>query len=102
MPRHIRAIHVKPTRIILGYLFLKHFFYNDCKNNKELTESQNRIKAFKRLLNYMQTNKIPISVITPLLDRYELKLKDISVEKICSLFNIILRIMILKILDITM
>lgn len=85
--RRIRVSTPKPTRIILGYHFLKPFFYYDYANEMERTESQNRIKTFEKLLEYTKINKIPISIMTPLVGRYRLKPKNISVEKIYSLFR---------------
>lgn len=85
--RRIPIITPKPTRIILGYHFLKPFFYHDYKDTKEQDEAQSRIKDFKRLLDYIITNEIPVSIMLPVVGEYELKPRNISVEDIFQLFQ---------------
>lgn len=85
--RRIPIIVPKPTRIILGYHFLKSFFYHDHKDRKERHEAQNSIIEFKKLLDYIKNNSICVSIMVPVVGGYELIPKSISVDEIASLLQ---------------
>lgn len=85
--RRLPIIAPKPTRIILGYHFLKPFFYHDHKDAVGREEAKRRLKDFRRLLDFVKSNEIPISVMIPVVGGYELKPTDIPVEELFALLN---------------
>ena len=87
MSRRIQIIVPKPSKIILGYHFLKNFFYHDSKNDKELIEAKNNIENSKRLLDYVKINQIPISITIPMVGGYKVTQKNTTVEEISSLID---------------
>ena len=68
---------ISPSRIILGYHFLKPFFYY---NRKEKSDCKSKLQWFFVLLVWLLRERIPISIMTPVIGSYSFASVDISVD----------------------
>lgn len=74
-----------PSSVIFGYHFLKPFFYyNDNKLSGNAKES---IKKTKKLLEYLEKNKIPVAIMRPMIGKYELFPQPIAIQSLIDLIN---------------
>lgn len=76
--------HILPSKVLLGYHFLKSFFYYDFKNCKEIERIKTTIQVFMQLINYLKSNQIPVSIMLPSIGSYKYMERDISVEVLDS------------------
>lgn len=74
-----------PSSISFGYHFLKPFFYYDSKNKSEIENAKKRIKNARRLLDYVKTSGVSISIMAPSIGNYQLKPLSISIDSLLSL-----------------
>ena len=82
---------IKPSKVYLGYHFLKQFFYY---NNHDSSEEQRKIEQctkiihqFNELVLYLQRNSIPIAVMTPSVGSFKLIPREISSDELLSLLR---------------
>lgn len=75
---------VNPSRIYLGYHFLKAFFYYDLKDENERQGAINKIKKFMELINFMQKNTIPAAVMVPSKGSYNFESCEIPIDRLRS------------------
>lgn len=54
---------------------------------KKKTDAQKRLEYFKQLLNYVQVNNIPISIMLPVVGGYKLCVKDVELDRLISLLD---------------
>lgn len=75
---------IKPSKVFLGYHFMKPFFYYDFKDKNE---NDNCTKAIERVINlllFLQKNNIPIAIMLPAIGEYQYKVCDITAEDLYS------------------
>lgn len=68
---------IKPSKIYLGYHFLKAFFYYD---NSEREKSLAMLNKFISLIEFIEENNIKVAVMVPSVGNYQLKPCDISAD----------------------
>lgn len=78
---------IKPTKVFLGYHFLKSFFYYDDKNADEIALASKQINDFIRLMAHLENNDIPVAVMTPAIGSYRFIPRKISVDDLLSLIR---------------
>lgn len=82
--------YILPSKVYLGYHFLKPFFYykNEEPEYKNCAES---IKRFMNLISYLQNNEIKVAVMVPLVGSYQFTSCDISIDELheimCRFFH---------------
>lgn len=76
-----------PKSVILGYHFLKPFFYYDHKNTEELVLAKESIHNIVRLLAYIKNQGIPISIMIPSIRGYALSRKSLDVDALLKLIK---------------
>lgn len=64
---------IRPSKVYLGYHFLKPFFYYDYKNTAEYEKCSKRIEKFIKLISHLQDHSIPIYIMTPVISSYRFK-----------------------------
>lgn len=80
MPRHLPLkITILPTRIYFGYHFLRPLFYYS--SNNEYEQAKINIEQLWRLVEYMDKNNIPMSVMMPCVGQYSLKPIEVSIVR---------------------
>ena len=78
---HINSF-VQPSKVFLGYHFLKPFFYYNYRNQSEIDNCEERIRKFMELLSYLRNNSIPIAVMVPAIGSYQFIPCDIPTDEL--------------------
>ena len=73
---------VRPSKVSLGYHFLKSFFYYNHKNISERTNSEKMIKKFLELIAFLKKNCIPVAVMVPSIGSYQFVQRDIPIDEL--------------------
>lgn len=76
-----------PKSIALGYHFLKSFFYYDYKNKDEQDSARAHLCDMLRLLEYVNKQEIPVSVMVPDIGGYKLSKKSVEVDALIKLIK---------------
>ena len=75
---------INPSRVLLGYHFLKNFFWYD---RKDYDVCKDNIERFVDLLSFIKENGIYVSIMAPDVGSYSLKPYDISVDKLLGFIH---------------
>ena len=75
---------VRPSKVYLGYHFLKPFFYYNHGNADERKKCEEKIKQFFELNSHLQKNDIPMAIMVPAIGSYQLVPKDLSIDNLNS------------------
>jgi len=75
---------ITPQRVLLGYHFLKPFFYYNFKNNDEWKRIEKHLELFNAFLVYLNENEIQLGVMVPEIGNYRLKPQSIRVDSLRS------------------
>ena len=78
---HVNSF-VQPSKVFMGYHFLKSFFYYNHSNQAELDKCEEKIKTFMELLSYLRKNSIPTAVMVPAIGSYQFIPRDVSTDKL--------------------
>ena len=78
---------INPSKVYLGYHFLKSFFYYDKEENDKKKVLEKNIADFNKLLDYLYHNSIPIAVMRPVVGSYDFAPYDISVKYLNSFMH---------------
>ena len=68
-----------PSKIYLGYHFLKPFFFY-IGNESDYKNSAGILKKFMELISFVQNNGIKVAVMTPSVGSYQMNPHDISID----------------------
>lgn len=81
MPRRLPLkTSILPTRIYLGYHFLRPLFFYTSDN--EYKQAKNNIEQLWRLVDYMDRNNISMSIMMPSVGEYSLKPIEVETNQI--------------------
>lgn len=72
--------NIQPSKIYLGYHFLRPLFYYDMKT--EYTEAESNVEQLLRLINYMDEHNIGIYIMMPSIGQFALKPYKVQPKKI--------------------
>ena len=75
---------INPSKVYLGYHFLKSFFYYDFKSDPEYKSCTKAIKKFMELMYYLQNNHISVAIMTPVVGSYEFVPQTIPTDSLFS------------------
>ena len=73
---------IQPSKIYLGFHFLKPFFYYDNKNKEEWEKCEDAIRKFLNLISFIKKNNIPLAIMVPSIGTYRFIQYDIPVDKL--------------------
>lgn len=75
---------IKPSKVYLGYHFLKPFFYYKSENQLDKDKRKSQIQEFMKLIDYLKNNQIPVAVMVPFIGSYNFKPCDITIDALES------------------
>lgn len=76
-----------PTRIILGFHFLRNFFYEDRNDLRKIEIITEKIKSLVTLLVFLRDNHISVAQVTPKIGSYELVIKEFPIQVLIDFCN---------------
>ena len=82
LPRISFNFPANPSKIILGYHFLKPFFCYDSRNEEENKKCKKAIDGFKKLIAFLKENNISVAIMFPTIGKYNLKPFTIPVDEL--------------------
>lgn len=73
---------VSPSKIYLGYHFLRSFFYYNNRDTDEINKCKTRINKFYELIAFLQKNEIPVAIMMPSIGSYHFIHRYIPIDKL--------------------
>lgn len=67
---------------ILGYHFLKPFFYYDHKNHTEIEQAKESLNVFNKLIDFVIENQIPLFLMLPKVRSYGMTELEVDSNKL--------------------
>lgn len=86
-PRLTIKLPITPSKVYLGYHFLRPFFVYNEKNQSEIENSKAAISRFVNLASYLHRNKIPVAVMLPSIGSFSFVPNDISTDTLIRFIN---------------
>lgn len=72
----------RPSKVSLGYHFLKSFFYYSYKNAPERKNCKDKIIKFLELIAFLKKNGIPVAIMVPSIGSYQFVQRNIPIDEL--------------------